>query len=156
MDPKSVTVARLAGALWVAILAVASLIPVAIIALTSTGVAWLSGVLLLAWGIAILVLGLLTFLWPAWRYRFLRWWMDDRGVYIRRGVLWREDIAIPKSRIQHTDVSQGPLERSFNLASLIVHTAGTVNASVTLAGLSHPLAMHLRDLLLEGGQDDGV
>lgn len=156
VDPNSVTVARLVGALWVAVLAVLTLIPMLILSLTTTQSATVRGLILLAWLGFFAVLGGLSVVWPVWRYRRLSWWLDAQGVHIRRGVLWREEIAIPASRIQHTDVSQGPLERNYGIAKLIVYTAGTVNASVTLSGLSHAVALQLRDLLLEAGEDDGV
>jgi membrane protein YdbS with pleckstrin-like domain len=56
--------------------------------------------------------------------------VDARGLEIRRGVFWRSVVNVPRSRVQHTDVSQGPLERSYGLGTLIVYTAGTDHAQV--------------------------
>ncbi len=156
VDPAWVTVTRLVGAVWVAVLAVSSLVPVLVLSLVALESALPRALLLLAWLLAFVVLAVLSFLWPVWSYRHLRWWLDSQGMHIRRGVLWREEVAVPRNRIQHTDVSNGPLDRSYGLSSLILHTAGTENASVTLGGLPHTLALELRDLLLEGGEDDGV
>ena len=58
---------------------------------------------------------------------------------------------MPRSRIQHTDVTQGPYERRFGLATLVVYTAGTENASITIEGLSHETALAVRDALLARG-----
>ncbi len=88
--------------------------------------------------------------WPALQHRHLRYRVDARGVRIRRGVLWRKIISIPTSRVQHTDVTQGPLQRHFGLATLTVHTAGTQSASIALPGLAHDVALKLRDHLLPG------
>ena len=44
---------------------------------------------------------------------------------------------VPRSRVQHTDVSQGPLERNHGLGTLVVYTAGTDHAKVELGGLDH-------------------
>ncbi len=63
---------------------------------------------------------------------------------------------MPRSRVQHTDVSQGPLERRFDLATLVLHTAGTQHAAVSLGGLSHKAALAIRDYLIEGGAGDAV
>ena len=46
-------------------------------------------------------------------------------------------IHVPRSRVQHTDVSQGPVERRFGLGTLVIYTAGTDYARVDLAGLDH-------------------
>ena len=69
---------------------------------------------------------------------------------------WRSEISVPKSRVQHTDVSQGPLQRRFGLATLVLHTAGTQHAAVSLSGLSHEAALQIRDYLIEGGPDDAA
>ena len=58
--------------------------------------------------------------------------------------------------MQHTDVSQGPLERRFGLATLVVHTAGTAHASVELPGLQHAVAIEVRDFLVTAGRGDAV
>ncbi|GAA3718661.1 hypothetical protein GCM10022268_28690 [Sphingomonas cynarae] len=52
---------------------------------------------------------------------------------------------VPLSRVQHIDVSQGPVERAFGVARLILHTAGTSHAVVVLPGLSRVKAEELRD-----------
>jgi membrane protein YdbS with pleckstrin-like domain len=58
--------------------------------------------------------------------------------------------------VQHTDVSQGPLQRRYGLATLTVHTAGTENAQVQLPGLPHDVALSIRDHLLPGNTADAV
>ncbi len=82
-------------------------------------------------------------------YRTTRWRLNDSGLEIQRGVWWKHRIAIPTTRVQHVDVSQGPLQRVFRLGTLTVHTAGTKNASIELAGLEHEQAILLRDELIE-------
>jgi len=59
---------------------------------------------------------------------------------------------VPRSRIQHTDVTQGPYERRFGLATLVVYTAGTEHASIPIEGLSHETALAFRDALLARGE----
>ncbi|MXO75285.1 PH domain-containing protein [Altererythrobacter aerius] len=64
-----------------------------------------------------------------------------------RGLLFRSDTVVPFGRIQHIDVTQGPLERAFGLATLVVHTAGTHNASVALPGLAESDAAAMREAM---------
>ena len=68
------------------------------------------------------------------------YFLDERGIEIRRGVWWRHVVHVPRSRVQHTDVNQGPIERTYGLAHLIIHTAGTISASVALEGLERAVA----------------
>jgi membrane protein YdbS with pleckstrin-like domain len=94
--------------------------------------------------------------WPAIQHRHIGYRIDGEGIEIRRGVWWRRVIHVPRSRIQHTDVSQGPIERNFGLATLHVFTAGTEHAEVTLGGIAHHTAIAVRDHLLAGADDDVV
>src|ERR1044072_3884217 len=59
-----------------------------------------------------------AWVWPPIAYRHLRFGVDDTGIAIESGVLWRSRVALPRVRIQHTDVSQGPLERRNNIGTL--------------------------------------
>ena len=87
-------------------------------------------------------------------YRHFSYAMNDHGLYINRGVFWRKKIVVPRNRVQHTDVTQGPLERKFNISELIVHTAGTRNASVRLSGIFFKDAEVLRESLSFEESDD--
>jgi uncharacterized protein len=91
--------------------------------------------------------------WPARVYRHTSYRLDDQVFEIRRGVFWREIVSVPRSRVQHTDVSQGPLERAHGLGTLVVYTAGTDHAKVDLHGLDYETALRIREQLLprEGG-----
>lgn len=103
----------------------------------------------------LLLAGVSTF-WPEAAWRRASFKLNPRGLEIRRGVVWRSIVSLPRSRVQHTDVSQGPLERRFGLATLVVHTAGTAHASVELPGLPHATAIEIRDYLVAAGRGDAV
>jgi len=89
----------------------------------------------------------LAWKWPAIQYKRLRYRVDEGGMVIRSGVLWRKVICISITRVQHTDFTQGPVQRKFDLATLTVHTAGTAGASISLDGLEHDIARRLCDHL---------
>ncbi len=94
--------------------------------------------------------------WPRLTFRYTRWRLDESGLEIRKGVLWRHRIIVPLSRVQHADVSQGPLQRAFGLGTLTVHTAGTTSASVELAGLNHNVAVQVRDVIVRSRSQSRV
>ena len=85
--------------------------------------------------------------------RVTRWGIDPIALRLRRGVVFRHTIDVPRSRVQHTDVSRGPLERRFGLATLVVYTAGTHNAQLRIGGLSHEDALEARHALIEETDD---
>ena len=94
--------------------------------------------------------------WPARTYAHTSYRVDGQGIEIRRGVYWRVVIHVPKSRVQHIDVTQGPIERRFGLGTLVIYTAGTDHAKVALAGLEHGRALAIREHLLPSGGADAV
>lgn len=87
------------------------------------------------------------------RFRHTRFALDDAGLRIRRGLWWRTETVVPRSRVQHTDINRGPLDRRLGLSTLKIHTAGTRLAQVTLAGLPEARAIQLRDELVAAGGD---
>jgi membrane protein YdbS with pleckstrin-like domain len=78
------------------------------------------------------------------------------GLWIERGVYWRRETFVPRARVQHTDVNQGPLARRYGIAELKVFTAGAQVAEIEVDGLAHADALALRDSLLGRGGADGV
>lgn len=154
-DPRSIKHARLVGLITALTMSGATLIAAGILGLT--GVAgWIKVVAIVAWLALSATLVVFAFRWPAIHHRHLFYRVDENGLRIRRGVWWRAVIDVPRSRVQHTDVSQGPIERSFGLATLVVFTAGTEHAQVGLPGLDHETALRIRDHLIEGQGVDAV
>ncbi len=147
VDPRTVRVARIIGFSVVLAISMAPLILFTI----GWGVGGIPGPVYLGiLGVWLLLLAsflLLAYRWPAARHRNLRYLLEEDGLRIRRGVFWREVIWIPITRVQHTDVSQGPVQRKYGLGTLTVHTAGTAGASIALAGLEHGIASRLSDHL---------
>ena len=155
LDPRYVSLGRLNGAIGAAALSVASFIGMNVIWIASGRLAF--GLLLVpAW---LALAGLLFWhlqRWPAIAYRHASYRVDALGIEIRQGVFWRTITNVPRSRVQHTDVSQGPIERKFGLGTLVIHTAGTTHSRVTLEGLEHETARRIRAYLLPTGENDAV
>jgi membrane protein YdbS with pleckstrin-like domain len=128
-----------------------------VILIVSDSITWL-GFAVLATGVVAALLMLTWFLqrWPAIDYRHASYRVDQSGLEIRGGVYFRHVINVPRSRVQHTDVSQGPVERQYGLATLAIHTAGTEHARVELSGLPHDVAVAIRDHLLPRDLIDAV
>lgn len=89
------------------------------------------------------------------RWRRTRWKLDARGFHVRRGWLFRSEILVPRTRVQHLDIERGPLERHFGLATLIVHTAGSQVPALQQSGMADADAVALRDALIPAAARDG-
>ena len=157
LDPRSIHVQRIGGWIFTAIVAVVSLVGGSISLLAAEDhPVWLRGLLPFLWLAGISLLVWHTHRWPPLEYRHTSYRVDALGIEIRKGVYWREIIHVPRSRVQHTDVSQGPVERRYSLGTLVIYTAGTDYAKVDLAGLEHGVALRLRNHLLPTGDEDAV
>ena len=93
----------------------------------------------------LLAVGYLLIRVPLRRYQARGYQLGGDRLRVVRGLLFRKDTVVPFGRVQHIDVQQGPLERGYGLATLVLHTAGTHNASVTLPGLAHEDAVAMRE-----------
>ena len=159
LDPAWIDQQRLIGWIVFAVAAPLLLVAAAVGAIVPLTTTWARALLFVAWGVLAAALAWLAHAWPAAEYRRFRYQLDAWGIVIRSGVVWRNVISVPRSRVQHTDVVQGPLERRYGLATLSIYTAGTEYARVDLPGLPYDRALQIRDHLLPGrqhGADDGT
>ena len=80
--------------------------------------------------------------------RVAAWGFCERAddLLVRRGVMVRRLSLVPYGRMQFVDVSAGPLERAFGLATLRLHTAAAAS-DARIPGLPRAEAERLRDQL---------
>lgn len=87
----------------------------------------------------------IAFISPPRRFRAWGYQMDAEELQLRHGVWTQVHTVVPLERVQHIDISQGPLERGFAVCRLLVHTAGTMHSRVVLPGLARGTAERMRD-----------
>jgi uncharacterized protein len=76
----------------------------------------------------------------------------DNDLLVRHGLLVRRLSIVPYARMQFVDVSAGPLERAFGLATVQLHTAAAAT-DAKIPGLRPAEASRLRDRLTALGED---
>jgi membrane protein YdbS with pleckstrin-like domain len=91
---------------------------------------------------------------PQRKFRRLSYRLTDRMLQSVHGWMFRVDTIVPFVRVQHLDVTRGPLDKMFGTASLVVHTAGTHNSMVTVHGLAPDRAAEIRDVIREHVRSD--
>lgn len=74
---------------------------------------------------------------------------DD--LLVTRGVLRRQLVVVPYGRMQFVDVTAGPLDRRFGLATVQLHTAAAAT-DAQIPGLVPEEAARLRDRLAARGE----
>jgi membrane protein YdbS with pleckstrin-like domain len=72
----------------------------------------------------------------------------ERDVAYQSGWLIRNQKICPFNRIQNCNIQAGLLERKYGLASLILYTAGTTGADITIPGLEQEEAERIRQFIL--------
>lgn len=77
----------------------------------------------------------------------LGWALEPAMLRVVRGWLWHVDTLVPLVRVQHLDVARGPFDKLFGTATLVVHTAGTHNSTVSLPGLDPERAAELSAII---------
>lgn len=85
-----------------------------------------------------------------------QWFADKSKFYALReldltyfsGLLVKRTLVQPLNRIQHIEVSQGPIERLAKLAKLHVYSAGSASQTFAIPGLHIETAHQLRQHLL--------
>ncbi|MFB6086271.1 MAG: PH domain-containing protein [Halodesulfurarchaeum sp.] len=120
---------------------------------------WFDREPVLAIGIFVAVTGVLV-LHAHLRFRLWHFEVRSDALFLHRGVLTRVRTVVPYVRVQHIDTQRNPLERAIGLSRIVVYTAGSRGADVTIPGLvpdrAESLQEQLRTLAGEHDADDGV
>lgn len=94
-------------------------------------------------------------LYRSWGYE-----LEPDALALERGVVTKVDTAVPYVRVQHVDTRRGPLDRLLGLGQVVVYTAGSRGADVTVPGLTpdqaRDLRNRLRDLAIKSEPEDAV
>ena len=139
LDPRAITLWRIAGTLYVLPLLVGACI--AAPALVRFGEFPFFFAVLPA--LAVLVLGIVVVgAAPGLRWRRWRYEIRPDEIDLQRGILWVARTLVPLARIQHVDTRQGPLQRRFGLSTVVFYTAAGPNH---IPELSTPVAAEVRD-----------
>ena len=83
-------------------------------------------------------------MWTRLAWRAMGWRLDDRTFETRSGVYWKTWKGIPRDRVQFVEVTSGPLQRHYGLATLVVRTAGVRTPAVSVNDLAADVAERLR------------
>lgn len=103
--------------------------------------------------VAVVFLGLI-FIWLPRRVRHTRYLLRELDLHLKTGVMWRRSTSVAINRIQHLEITQGPLERSLDLSRLVVYTAGGMKSDLALPGLQSDTARRLKMRILKSAQDE--
>ena len=76
------------------------------------------------------------------KFRTLRYELDEEGITVRWGILFRREVSLTYARIQDIHLSSNVLERWLGLAKIQIQTAsGSSKAEITIEGIQDFEAM---------------
>ncbi|SDJ40140.1 membrane protein YdbS, contains bPH2 (pleckstrin homology) domain [Halovenus aranensis] len=103
---------------------------------------------------------LVGFVWVVLHYRLWVYQIRADAIYLERGVVTHVQSLVPYVRVQHVDTSRSPVERLLGLSTLVVYTAGSRGADVSIPGLkpteARDLQRRVKELAIEAEGDDAV
>jgi uncharacterized protein len=101
--------------------------------------------------VAVGVIALVAWLVERGRYRAWGYAERDDDLIVTRGLLFRRVSVVPYGRMQFIDVTAGPIDRAFGLATVQLHTAAAAS-DARIPGLVRVDADALRDRLATVGE----
>jgi len=92
-------------------------------------------------------------IWSVELGRYRSWGYAERedDLIVHRGLLFRRTSVVPYGRMQFIDVTAGPVDRVFGLATVQLHTAAAAT-DARIPGLLRRDAEQLRDRLASVGE----
>jgi membrane protein YdbS with pleckstrin-like domain len=132
-------------------------VPTLLVVPAALGIGWSAGGTLA--GVVSAVVALLMGAAALWfvERRVRAWGFCERGddLLVRRGVMVRRLSVVPYGRMQFVDVTAGPVERAFGLATVRMHTAAAAS-DARIPGLAGAEASRLRDQLATLGESNAA
>jgi len=75
--------------------------------------------------------------------------LREFDVAYRSGLFWRKTVIVAFNRVQHVEVSSGPLQRKYGLATVKFFTAGGSSVDLKVDGLSTERAEQMRAFIAD-------
>jgi len=86
------------------------------------------------------IVAVLILVWIPAFYATLDYVIDNDCIKGKNGVFWKKYITIPFTKVTNLDITQGPLQRIFDIGTIHIQTAGasgqqTAKAELSLVGV---------------------
>jgi len=97
---------------------------------------------------ALLVIGALLTRFSLASARVKRFAIREHDILFESGVFWRSQTIQPLNRVQHVEISSGPIDKRFGLAEIRLFSSGSGFATYVIPGLPTRVAEDLREFVL--------
>ena len=73
----------------------------------------------------------------------------QHDVILQSGVFWKKEVTQPLKRIQHVELTRGPIDKRFGLANVRLFSAGTARSTFKIPGVEFQIAAQIKQYVLE-------
>lgn len=80
-------------------------------------------------------------------YNYEGYALREQDILYKSGIFFRSTLIVPFNRVQHAELQQGPIDRYFELGSLMLYTAGGSASDLVIKGLPYEKAQALKDII---------
>ncbi len=103
------------------------------------------------WGLgALIIFALPGIIFANLSWKNARYRLGEDDLAYMKGIFWKSERYVNRARIQHVDVTAGPVSRMLGLVEASVHVGTGVSAAISISGLTPDVAEELKKTLLEG------
>lgn len=95
-----------------------------------------------------LILAGMSYTFLILEFKRMKYALREHDIIYSSGYVWRENTVVPFSRIQHVEVTEGPIDRLFDLSKLKIYTAGGSSSDLSIPGLLPKQAESLKHFIL--------
>jgi len=97
---------------------------------------------------AIAMVSILSAFYGYYSAKACGYFIGEFDILYKEGLWWKKQTALSFSRIQHIDISHGPIERKYQIATIKFFTAGGAASDLKISGLLSQVAESLRAEIL--------
>jgi membrane protein YdbS with pleckstrin-like domain len=89
-----------------------------------------------------------SFVFSYFSAKVSRYALREHDILFQQGLFWQKTTAVAFNRIQHIDLTHGPMERKYQFSSLKFFTAGGSSVDLKIPGLPKADAEQIRAMIL--------
>jgi len=105
--------------------------------------------------LTVLIIGFLfVYLFPKIRWERWRYEVREHEIEVQHGLFIVQRTLIPMVRVQHVDMTQGPLLKKYDLANISISTAATIHTIPALAVSEADILRNRISALARVAEDD--
>jgi len=73
----------------------------------------------------------------------------QHDIILRSGVFWKKEVVQPLKRVQHVELTRGPIDKRFGLANVRLFSAGTGLSTFRIPGVEFQIAAKVKQYVLD-------